>query len=71
VAANHLVGLAAVADQLGVTERYVRRLVAERRIPYLKFGRLLRFDPAEVDQWLERARVEVLVPAPAPRRGRS
>jgi excisionase family DNA binding protein len=70
MAANHLVGLAAIADQLGVTETYVRRLVAERRIPYLKFGRLLRFDPAEVDQWLERARVEVLVPAPTPRRGR-
>jgi excisionase family DNA binding protein len=68
--ASRLVDLCAVADQLGVTERYVRRLVAERRIPYIKFGRLLRFDPVEVEQWLERSRVDELVPSPARRRVR-
>jgi hypothetical protein len=26
----------------------VRRLVAERRIPYVKVGRFVRFDPADV-----------------------
>jgi excisionase family DNA binding protein len=66
--ANRLVDLPAVADQLGVTDRYVRRLVAERRIPYIKFGRLLRFDLVEVEQWLERSRVDELVPSPTRRR---
>jgi excisionase family DNA binding protein len=39
--------------------RFVRRLVAERRIPFLKVGRSVRFDPADVDAWLERAKVPV------------
>jgi hypothetical protein len=36
----------------------VRRLVEERRIPYRKIGRLLRFDPDEVEAWLDRCRIE-------------
>lgn len=42
-----------VAERLGVSVRHMRRLVAERRIPYIKWGHLLRFDPAEVDRWIE------------------
>jgi excisionase family DNA binding protein len=51
-----LIDLPAVADRLGVNERHVRRRVAERRIPFVKWGHLLRFDPAEIDQWIDRAR---------------
>ena len=54
-----LINLPAVAERLGVNERHVRRLVAERRIPFLKWGHLLRFDPAEIDEWLQGARVHV------------
>jgi excisionase family DNA binding protein len=46
----------AVAQRLGVQVRHVRRLVAERRIPFIKWGHLLRFDPAEIDAWLDGAR---------------
>jgi excisionase family DNA binding protein len=49
--------IASVAGRLGVNVRYVRRLVAERRIPYVKCGRLLRFDPDEVEAWIDAARV--------------
>ena len=45
-----------VAVRLGVTERHVRRLVAERRIPFVKWGHLLRFDPVELEAWIEAAR---------------
>ncbi len=51
-----LLDLPAVADRLGVNQRHVRRLVAERRIPFLKWGHLLRFDPTELEAWLDRAR---------------
>jgi excisionase family DNA binding protein len=51
-----LLDIDAVAVQLAVTPRHIRRLVAERRIPYLKVGRFIRFDPAEVDAWLDAAR---------------
>ena len=46
----------AVAQRLGVQVRHVRRLVTERRIPFIKWGRLLRFDPAEIDAWLDHGR---------------
>lgn len=45
-----------VAARLGVQVRHVRRLVSERRIPFIKWGRLLRFDPREIEAWLDEAR---------------
>jgi len=49
----HLLDVGAVAQHLGVDVRHVRRLVFERRIPYIKWGHLLRFDPDEIARWLE------------------
>jgi excisionase family DNA binding protein len=46
-----------LAEQLGITTRHVRRLIAERRVPYLKVGKLIRFDPADIAAWLDEARV--------------
>ena len=46
------------AAQLNVTPRFVRRLVAERRISYLKVGRFIRFYPSDVDHWIEERRVD-------------
>ena len=42
-----------LAQRLGTTVRHVRRLVAERRVPYVKVGRLVRFDPEAVKSWLD------------------
>lgn len=53
---DNLWDIDAVADRLGVRVRHIRRLVAERRIPYIKWGRLLRFDPEEIEAWLNEAR---------------
>jgi excisionase family DNA binding protein len=50
---GQLVGISDVAAQLGVDVRHVRRLVYERRIPYIKWGHLLRFDPAEIAAWID------------------
>jgi hypothetical protein len=30
--------------------------VAERRIPFIKWGHLIRFDPSEISAWLDEAR---------------
>ena len=57
---RRLLTLKQVAEQLNVNERHVRRLVFERRIPFLKRGHLLRFDPVEIEQWLERARTAAI-----------
>lgn len=48
---------------LNVTDRWVRRAVRERRIPYLKVGRNVRFLIADLQAFLAQSRVE---PAPAP-----
>ena len=47
-----LLTITEVAAHLGVTVRHVRRLVAERRIPFIKWGHLLRFDPTQIAAWL-------------------
>jgi len=49
-ASQTLITLAEVAERLGVGERHIRRLVAERRIPFVKWGHLLRFDPSELEE---------------------
>jgi excisionase family DNA binding protein len=55
-----LLDIHAVATALGITPRHVQRLVAERRIPFLKVGRFVRFDPAALHEWLEKRRVEAV-----------
>jgi excisionase family DNA binding protein len=49
----HLVDIDSIAEHLGVEVRHVRRLVFERRIPFIKWGRLLRFDPVDIAAWLD------------------
>lgn len=51
-----LLTITQIAEHLGVNTRHVRRLVQERRIPYVKWGHLLRFDPADVAEWLSHMR---------------
>jgi excisionase family DNA binding protein len=46
-----------VAALLRATPRFVRRLVAERRIEYVKVGRLVRFEAAAVAAYIERNRI--------------
>lgn len=59
-----------VAHRLSVGVRHVRRLVTERRIPFHKWGHLLRFEPNEIEKWIEASRVPPHRPGDDPRRGR-
>ena len=51
IAGRGLWTAAETAEWLTVPERMVRRLVAERRIPYVKVGRYVRFRPQDVKEW--------------------
>ena len=53
-----LIDIAALADRLGVSERFVRRLVAERRLPFFKVGKFIRFDSNDIDRWIATRRVD-------------
>ena len=55
-----LVSIEEVATHLGVSVRHVRRLVFERRIPYVKWGHLLRFDIDDVNNWVARSSIEAI-----------
>ncbi len=41
------------AEYLGVKTRFIRRLVDERRIAFLKVGRFVRLDPDVLDRFLD------------------
>jgi excisionase family DNA binding protein len=56
VALPRLLNIDELAERLGVTTTHIRRLVAEKRLPYLKVGKFVRFDPAEITEWLDDAR---------------
>jgi excisionase family DNA binding protein len=47
-----------VATRLGATPRFVRRLVADRRIVFHRIGKFIRFDPVEIEALVEEGRVE-------------
>lgn len=48
-----LVNIERLALYLSDTERHIRRLVHERRIPHLTVGKLIRFDLDDIDRWLD------------------
>ncbi len=52
-----LLDMETVARWLGTSIRHVRRLVTERRIPYLKIGHFIRFDERDVEAWIDRQKV--------------
>jgi excisionase family DNA binding protein len=51
-----LVDINWVAARLGVTPRMVRRLVHEGRIANVKVGGHVRFEPADVERYIEQRR---------------
>jgi excisionase family DNA binding protein len=51
-----LVDIEQVSLSFGISVRQVRRFVAEGQIPYVRIGHLIRFDPAEVIEWIDARR---------------
>lgn len=54
-----MIDVGQAAARLGVSVRYVRRLVAEQRLPYVKVGKFVRFDIVDLESWIDDRRVEV------------
>lgn len=53
------IDVSGAAIYTGLPERFVRRLIAERRIPFVKVaGTRIRFMPSDLDAWLDSQRVE-------------
>ncbi|MEO7980319.1 MAG: helix-turn-helix domain-containing protein [Sporichthyaceae bacterium] len=54
------------ADRLGTSPRFIRRLVAERRIAFTKLGKHVRIDTADLDAFVAAGRVDSAMPANRP-----
>jgi excisionase family DNA binding protein len=61
--------IAALAERLRIKRSTLYAWAAQGTIPHLKLGRLLRFDPDEIEAWLHDQRRNP-APAPTPRRRR-
>ena len=48
------------AKYLNVSERYIDRLWAERRITAIKYGRLIRFQKSDLDAFIKASRIEAV-----------
>ena len=56
-----LLDISAAASRLGCSDRFIRRLVQERRIPFVKLaGSKVRFEQIDIDLWLCDQRVEAV-----------
>ena len=51
-----LVDIGAVAQALSISMRQVRRFVADGQMPFVRVGHLIRFDPDELNDWINARR---------------
>ena len=57
---DKLLTIEEAAGRLGTSVRFVRRLVFERRIAFVKVGRHVRICPADLDAFIVAGRVNAL-----------
>jgi excisionase family DNA binding protein len=55
---DKLLSVEEAADRLGTSVRFVRRLIAERRIAYVKVGRHVRITEADLASFVAAGRIE-------------
>lgn len=66
---KHYLDIAALAERLRIKRSTIYAWAEQGSIPHLKLGRLIRFDPDEIEAWL-RAHRRDATPEPIPRRRR-
>jgi excisionase family DNA binding protein len=57
---DRLLTVEEAAGRLGTSTRFVRRLIFERRIAFVKVGRNVRISPADLDAFIAAGRVTAL-----------
>ena len=66
---DKLLTVGEAAEFLGTSVRFVRRLIAERRIAYVKLGRHVRIATRDLDAFIAASRVDVAELPAAARKG--
>jgi excisionase family DNA binding protein len=55
---SELLTIEQAAERISMSTRYVRRLIAERRIVFYRLGRAVRIDPADLAAHITAGRIE-------------
>ncbi|MBN3038476.1 MAG: helix-turn-helix domain-containing protein [Candidatus Omnitrophica bacterium] len=55
---KRFLGIKEMAEYLGLTVGTMYVWVCQKKIPYLKVGKLVKFDLKEIENWLKERRVE-------------
>ena len=59
---RRLLDIREVASYTGLSVHTLYTMVSERRIPFVKMGRLVKFDPLLLDKWIKQ---NTVMPMPA------
>jgi excisionase family DNA binding protein len=54
-----LLSIDQVSQYLDLSVHTIYRMVSKRRIPYVKMGRLTKFDRCEIDKWIASHSVKI------------
>lgn len=54
ISIRKLTGVAEAAEYTGLSVHTVYAMVSQRRIPYVKVGRLVKFDLGMLDAWIQK-----------------
>jgi excisionase family DNA binding protein len=57
---DRLLTVEEAAERLGTSTRFVRRLIFERRIAFVKVGRHVRIAPVDLDAFVAASRVDAI-----------
>jgi excisionase family DNA binding protein len=57
---KRFIGIEELAAYLGLAKGTVYIWVCQKKIPYLKMGRLVKFDLREIELWLKDKRVKII-----------
>lgn len=64
---NQYLTVVEAADHLNTSERFVRRLISERRVAFYHVGRHVRIAVADLDAFVQAGRVDAITVAGARR----
>ncbi|MBL7131300.1 MAG: helix-turn-helix domain-containing protein [Candidatus Omnitrophica bacterium] len=55
---KRFLGITELSQYLGLTKGTLYVWVCQRRIPYVKIGRLVKFDLIEIEKWIRKRQVK-------------
>ena len=60
VESKRLLDIKAASVYMGISPNTLYQWVSQRRFPFVKVGRLTRFDIRQLDSWIERNEVRII-----------